>query len=1085
MFFATLPARTLAAALLLALPHLALAQAPVWQLALSGNNSQPGTGGTSQALATAINGAGDVFVTGSFSGTVAFGATRLTSAGAAGTTDVFVAKWSASAQAFTWALSGGGTGNDTGRGITVRNASVYVTGDFASNSGATLAGQALTGAGGQDVFVAKYYDTSSGSTPATSSYANGWATSAGGAATDVGYGVAVSSTGVFVTGLFTSGTGATIAGKTLPGAGSTDVFVAKYADTSTGTTPATSSFANGWVASGGGSGADVGYALAVRGTGVFVTGAFASGAASFAGQALSGAGSADVFVAKYNDTSSGATPATSSFGDAWAVSGGGTGLDAGYGLAVNGTSVYVTGYFTSGAAATLAGQALTGAGGLDAFVAKYNDTSTGSTPATSSVDTGWALSGGGPGNDSGLAVAVSGTGVYATGSFASTGATVAGQALTSAGATDVFVAKYTDTSTGTTAATSSYANTWAVSGGGTASDAGVGVAVGTAAVYLAGQVGAADASFGTAPAKVYAPASSAVLGTLNLTNGAWLQADGPLQGGLSTTRAIATDASGNVFVTGEFTGTVGFGSTRLVSAGSADVFVAKWDGTAQAYTWTTSGGGPGDDRGQGVAVRGAGVYVTGYFTSGGASFAGKALAGAGDVDVFVAKYLDTSTGNTPAASSFANGWAVSAGGTGPDLGYGVAVSNTGVYVTGTFLSASAATIAGKALAGAGAIDAFVAKYIDTSTGNTTATSSYQNGWATSAGGTGPDLGYGVAASGTSVYVTGTFFSASAASVAGVTLPGAGNADIFVAKYIDTSTGNTTATSSFANGWAVGAGGTASDAGNSVAVSGKGVYVAGSFGNFGGSPASVAGAALTSAGNLDMFVAKYIDTSTGNTTATSSVANGWATSAGGTDKDQGTAVAVSGTAVFVGGTYASSSLSLAGQTLGNAGSNDLFAAKYVDTSTGSTPATSSFANAWATSGGGAGFDGSYGLAVSGQQVYAAGIATPPAAFGPATLTNAASGNINLLARLTDATLTPLAGRPGVSGAAGLALYPNPAHGAATLTGAAPGTLVQVLDVLGREVATATTGADGTAVLTGLAPGVYVVRAGTRATRLAVE
>jgi len=74
-------------------------------------------------------------------------------------------------------------------------------------------------------------------------------------------------------------------------------------------------------------------------------------------------------------------------------------------------------------------------------------------------------------------------------------------------------------------------------------------------------------------------------------------------------------------------------------------------------------------------------------------------------------------------------------------------------------------------------------------------------------------------------------------------------------------------------------------------------------------------------------------------------------------------------------------------------------------------------------------------------------------------------------------------------AGLALYPNPARGeAATLIGAAPGTVVTVLDALGRPVATATADAAGSAALalpTGTPAGVYVVRTGQQALRLVVE
>ena len=71
----------------------------------------------------------------------------------------------------------------------------------------------------------------------------------------------------------------------------------------------------------------------------------------------------------------------------------------------------------------------------------------------------------------------------------------------------------------------------------------------------------------------------------------------------------------------------------------------------------------------------------------------------------------------------------------------------------------------------------------------------------------------------------------------------------------------------------------------------------------------------------------------------------------------------------------------------------------------------------------------------------------------------------------------------------ALFPNPAHGgAATLTGAAPGMVVTVLDALGRPVTSTTADASGTAALVlpaGLPSGVYVVRAGSQALRLVVE
>jgi endoglucanase Acf2 len=71
---------------------------------------------------------------------------------------------------------------------------------------------------------------------------------------------------------------------------------------------------------------------------------------------------------------------------------------------------------------------------------------------------------------------------------------------------------------------------------------------------------------------------------------------------------------------------------------------------------------------------------------------------------------------------------------------------------------------------------------------------------------------------------------------------------------------------------------------------------------------------------------------------------------------------------------------------------------------------------------------------------------------------------------------------------LALYPNPAHTAATLTGATPNSAVHLLDALGRTVASTTADETGKATIllpVGLPSGVYLVRTGTQALRLLVR
>ncbi len=68
----------------------------------------------------------------------------------------------------------------------------------------------------------------------------------------------------------------------------------------------------------------------------------------------------------------------------------------------------------------------------------------------------------------------------------------------------------------------------------------------------------------------------------------------------------------------------------------------------------------------------------------------------------------------------------------------------------------------------------------------------------------------------------------------------------------------------------------------------------------------------------------------------------------------------------------------------------------------------------------------------------------------------------------------------SASSSLSLFPNPTHNAATLTGATPGAVVQVYNVVGHLVLTTKADAQGTATLNlpaGLAPGIYQVRTGT--------
>src|SRR4051812_34488311 len=106
---------------------------------------------------------------------------------------------------------------------------------------------------------------------------------------------------------------------------------------------------------------------------------------------------------------------------------------------------------------------------------------------------------------------------------------------------------------------------------------------------------------------------------------------------------ITTDASGNVYMTGQTANSTGLataGAYQTTSGGAEDAFLVKFDG-AGTRLWATYFGGPGADFGYGVKTDAAGnVYITGYTES----TTGIATAGAYQTtynnfnDAFIAKF---------------------------------------------------------------------------------------------------------------------------------------------------------------------------------------------------------------------------------------------------------------------------------------------------------------------------------------------------------------------------------------------------------------------------------------------------------------
>ena len=95
-------------------------------------------------------------------------------------------------------------------------------------------------------------------------------------------------------------------------------------------------------------------------------------------------------------------------------------------------------------------------------------------------------------------------------------------------------------------------------------------------------------------------------------------ADVDAAAGSANSQGIDTDASGNIYVTGFYRGSIKMGNTVLTSdSGSADIFVAKFTPTGQAL-WARSLGGPLDDYASSLALAPNGNIIIGCSLRGGA-----------------------------------------------------------------------------------------------------------------------------------------------------------------------------------------------------------------------------------------------------------------------------------------------------------------------------------------------------------------------------------------------------------------------------------------------------------------------------------
>ncbi|MFI5252195.1 MAG: SdrD B-like domain-containing protein [Bacteroidota bacterium] len=463
----------------------------------------------------------------------------------------------------------------------------------------------------------------------------------------------------------------------------------------------------------------------------------------------------------------------------WAKGAGGSGgVDLGLSTAVDGAgNSYVTGSFIS-STITFGGTTFTNTGYSNIFVVKYDIKG----------NIVWATSIGGSGSIGGYngqLIAVDGAGnCYVTGTSISPSITFGGPPLLVSGH-NIFVAKYDVNGNFVWAKISEEINyvgstSIAVDGAGNSYVTGAFVSSITfGSTTLTGN------NFGNIFVVKFDRDGNVVLAMSSSSGG------GSGDHGGDCSQSIAVDGAGNSYVTGFFgSPTMTFGSTTLNNRGSLDIFTVMYDANGNAL-WAKSAGGSSEDWAYGIGVDWAGnCYVTGYFASSSIMFDTKKLNNTTGENMFVVKY--DASGNVL--------WATSATGSSQVQGQSIVVDGAGdSYVTGWFYGSSATFGSRPPLTNSGGNDIFVVKY----------DASGDAIWATSAGGTGEDVGYGIGVDGTgNCYVTGLYQVS--CTFGGTTLTNGNSGSVFVAKLgmaVDSSyscPGNLVANGGFSSGLVPGA-----------------------------------------------------------------------------------------------------------------------------------------------------------------------------------------------------------------------------------------------------------------------------------------
>jgi len=283
-----------------------------------------------------------------------------------------------------------------------------------------------------------------------------------------------------------------------------------------------------------------------------------------------------------------------------------------------------------------------------------------------------------------------------------------------------------------------------------------------------------------------------------------------------------------VYVTGYVSTTAFFGSDSIISNGSVDGFIAKYNAISGNLNDVVSIGSPTYDYGQTIRGVHDQLYITGGFIDS-ITLAGSTFTGSGSIDIYVMN-MDT---------SFTESWAETATGAGFDVVRDLAVSEGSAEAERIYISGylqNNLNVGTTSLSSTGAIDAFVAA-LDNN-GNWI----WAEAGVGASGGSAYDEAYGldVSDNGDTLFVAGYYFNS--LSFGSVSLTSNGLYDGYIVKF-DTN-GNAIS--------GVTIGGSQTDALYDIEVGGEDLlFIAGQIQG----SVSFADSTFTSNGNLDAFMGK--------------------------------------------------------------------------------------------------------------------------------------------------------------------------------------------------------------------------------------